>query len=364
MKKGSLVLMMLSIAFAVSCKKDNAAPAPAPAVPTDLSVSGTANCYIVSAPGSYMFKAVKGNSDTSVGTVAKAEVLWESYGTDATPSVGSLVAKVAVPDANPGVITFSTPETLENGNALIVAKDASGNILWSWHIWICKDYDAQATAQDYYNESGTMMDRNLGATSAVPGQASALGLLYQWGRKDPFLNSSSINQLTPAKATSDFRTVASSATTGTVEYVTQHPTTFVTDSRDWLHPQNDNLWKSPKTIYDPCPPGWQVPYEKDGQLIWLEAKKGKTKVCSFDKTVKGINFTGKLGEAASIWYPAAGYRRDNGSWDLVGNAGYWWSCSISGTDAASAQIDDEYYDDMAVLPSYRVFGQSVRCCKE
>ncbi len=110
MKKGSLVLMMLSIAFAVSCKKDNAAPtpapAPAPAVPTDLSVSGTANCYIVSAPGSYMFKAVKGNSDTSVGTVAKAEVLWESYGTDATPSVGSLVAKVAVPEANPGVITF------------------------------------------------------------------------------------------------------------------------------------------------------------------------------------------------------------------------------------------------------------------
>ena len=36
-----------------------------------------------------------------------------------------------------------------------------------------------------------MMDRNLGATSATPGNVGSLGLLYQWGRKDPFLGSSS-----------------------------------------------------------------------------------------------------------------------------------------------------------------------------
>ena len=35
------------------------------------------------------------------------------------------------------------------------------------------------------------MDRNMGAISASPGNIGALGLLYQWGRKDPFLGSSS-----------------------------------------------------------------------------------------------------------------------------------------------------------------------------
>ena len=29
------------------------------------------------------------------------------------------------------------------------------------------------------------MDRNLGALSATPNDAKALGLFYQWGRKDP-----------------------------------------------------------------------------------------------------------------------------------------------------------------------------------
>ena len=41
-------------------------------------VDGAANCYIVSAPGIYSFKTVQGNSATSVGSVASAEVLWES----------------------------------------------------------------------------------------------------------------------------------------------------------------------------------------------------------------------------------------------------------------------------------------------
>lgn len=369
MKKVSLLLAMLSIVFAVSCKKDTAPapePTPVPAGPTDLSAAGSANCYIVSKAGSYSFKAVKGNSNESVGSIAKVEVMWESYGTSTEPAVGSLIKEVTVSGENPGVITFSTPETLMNGNALIVARTESGNaILWSWHIWLCKDYDAQATAQVYDNASGTMMDRNLGATSATPGEVGALGLLYQWGRKDPFLGSSSINTLTPAKATSGFSTVASSATTGTLPYVTTHPTTFVTAERDWLNSKNDELWKSPKTIYDPCPPGWLVPYEKDSKkLIWLEASDGKTNKCTFNETSRGIDFTGKFGSAVSIWYPAAGYMNVNGTLDLVGNVGCWWSCGISGTDAACLQIDFDYFGDMMCLPTYRVFGQSVRCCKE
>jgi hypothetical protein len=54
-----------------------------------------------------------------------------------------VIAAVGVED---GYITFSTPETLKPGNALIAAKDADDVILWSWHIWIPA---AEVTAADY-----------------------------------------------------------------------------------------------------------------------------------------------------------------------------------------------------------------------
>ena len=57
----------------------------------NLSKSGTANCYIISKSGDYRFKAVKGNSSESVGAVASVKVLWESFGTSVTPTVGDLI---------------------------------------------------------------------------------------------------------------------------------------------------------------------------------------------------------------------------------------------------------------------------------
>ena len=52
---------------------------------SDLSSSASANCYIVSKEGLYKFKTVKGNSETSVGNVAFASILWETFGTDTIP---------------------------------------------------------------------------------------------------------------------------------------------------------------------------------------------------------------------------------------------------------------------------------------
>ena len=149
----------------------------------DLSLAASANCYIISEAGLYKFKTVKGNSTTSVGSVASASILWETFGTDTAPEPSDLISGVCYKD---GYIAFKTADTFKEGNAVIAAKDASGNILWSWHIWLTD----QPQAQVYNNDAGTMMDRNLGATSATPGDVGALGLLYQWGRKDPFLGSS------------------------------------------------------------------------------------------------------------------------------------------------------------------------------
>ena len=129
---------------------------------TNLSLSGSANCYIVSSVGLYKFKPVKGNSNESVGSVASASLLWETFGTDAAPMPSDLISGFCYKD---GYIAFQTADTFKEGNAVIAAKDADGNILWSWHIW----FTDQPLGQVYYNNAGVMMDRNLGSTSATPG---------------------------------------------------------------------------------------------------------------------------------------------------------------------------------------------------
>ena len=209
----------------------------------NLSVAGTANSYIVSKAGSYKYRTVKGNSRESVGVVASAEVLWEPFGTSETPSVGALVSDVRYEN---DYMIFSTPESFREGNAVIAAKDENGTILWSWHIWMTD----QPQEQVYYNNAGTMMDRNLGATSATPGDVGALGLLYQWGRKDPFLGSSSITSSVTAKSTIVWPSdISSSITNGTLEYAINHPTTYITFSNvisnfDWLYVSDDSYWHS------------------------------------------------------------------------------------------------------------------------
>ena len=99
----------------------------------DMSSSGSANCFIVSESGLYKFKTVKGNSNESVGSVAWASILWETFGTDTTPEMFDLISGFCYKD---GYIAFKTAETFKEGNAVVAAKDADGNILWSWHIWL------------------------------------------------------------------------------------------------------------------------------------------------------------------------------------------------------------------------------------
>lgn len=221
-----------------------------------------ANCYIVTKAGKYIFKTLKGNSSESVGSVASAEVLWETFGTHKAPEVGDLVKDVSY---NNGEITFKATD--RKGNAVIAAKDAAGNILWSWHIWL-----TDQPVEKVYPSTATMMDRNLGAISASSGNVGTIGLKYQWGRKDPFLGAASHNFNVEAKSTIAWPpSEESSATTGTILYATEHPTTFIDESaertnEDWYYTGNkstDNTrWTTSdkaKSIYDPCPAGWRVP---------------------------------------------------------------------------------------------------------
>lgn len=322
----------------------------------DLSASGTANCYIASKLNyPYKYKAtVKGNSEESIGVPKKVKVLWESFGTDETPSVNSVVSNVSLEQ---GYINFTAEH---DGNAVIAALNSDDEILWSWHIWVCNGYYPEIKAQEYKNNAGVIMDRNLGATSVTAGDVQALGLLYQWGRKDPFLGGCQISYNVISdqqKASSTLlwpTPVQSNSNNGTIQYSILHPTTFIIKNSynsDWFYSgdysTDGTRWKSStykKSIYDPCPIGWRVP---DGSHygLWATAfgSSSDIKYGPWDNTNNGMNFgTGngkdermQLGSSSIIWYPASGSIDDNtGNLHECGDYGYYWS-SFSAVGGAS-----------------------------
>ncbi len=327
-----------------------------PEVTGNLDAAGTANSYIVSDPGSYHFPAVKGNTDVSVGEVEDAVVLWESYGNSDYMGAGSVITNVKYSD---GRIYFDTPKRFHLGNAVIAARDAAGKILWSWHIWVT-DYP---TSQVYNNGAGVLMDRNLGATSIDAGSPTSFGLLYQWGRKDPFLNSYRIDASEYASSTITWpEPVLSSAETGTVEYTIQNPTTYIkthvsTPPYDWHYgTRNDGLWASQKTVYDPCPAGWRVP---DG------GSKGVWKVSGVTDFVfsEYYGFEFPISDPATSWYPASGFISYEGVLSLHGEYGFYWSV----TPEPSTQWS--YYMSIGLEGARlsgindRSYAYSVRCCQ-
>lgn len=327
---------------------------------TDLSLNGTANCYVVSMQGDYKFKAVKGNTDVSVGKVNSAEVLWESFGTDVLPDTGDIIASASFED---GYICFSTPDissdplkVFPKGNAVIAAKDSDGRILWSWHIWLA-DFEEQV----YYNGAGTFMDRNLGAVSNTPGDVGCLGLMYQWGRKDPFLGSSSISERVQAASTGNWYFSSEDVLPEDLNrYLVQYPTTFYTND-ETLMPED--AWTAKKTMNDPCPVGWKVP--SGGEVdVWVKALGiSDAFEMTYDSTNNGVNFSGKLGDDSVIWYPASGDLSDaTGKLTNVGVNGQYWS-SYGDINAYNFLFSCTGY----VLPARycrKYCGGSVRCVKE
>lgn len=339
----------------------------------NLSEAGTANCYLVSEAGTYKIQTVKGNSAESVGEVYRAETLWESFGTDVTPKEGALVGNVSYAD---GYITFST--TGVAGNAVIAAYDMFDSIVWSWHIW-CSPTELSAMTQDYYNDAGTkvftMMDRNLGATSGTPGSVGFLGLFYQWGRKDPFLGSCRIDKAVRAASTGEWpEAIGCDEFNGTVETAIANPTTFISSSStynsDWYYwttaydpGEKNTRWGHSKTIYDPCPAGWKLPFANGKNYPWRSAMPGTagsvTEGYSVNSTTKCLVLTDVFRTKTPCVYPLGGYYTTSNSLITVGEKALYHSAAPSG-----AKVVQLYLQPTKVNAWYtdgRALGCALRC---
>lgn len=165
------------------------------AATTDLSADGTANCYIARTNACYRFDAsVKGNGGDDGNTfyigyngvdikdASYADLLWEAtFDADKTRST-KIISGSPVYSPEEKAVYFVTGES--QGNAAISVHDAEGEILWSWHIWVSDDDVSTSVGNGL-----EWMDRNLGALNNNPDDIANRGMLYQWGRKDPFLPS-------------------------------------------------------------------------------------------------------------------------------------------------------------------------------
>lgn len=323
----------------------------------DLAEDGeTANCYVVSKAGSYKFPLVMGNNpEHTLSEISKVTVLWETDNTSASQTVGSIVKDVT---NNSRYVYFNTPSTLKNGNAVIAAWRKVGGkdtIVWSWHIWVCKDFDPDASAQTLRRKPKPMMDRNLGALSNSATSPLSNGFFYQWGRKDPFPGAIESYVAADGGAGTYMSTTAgalklepavNSTRSVTVDYVIAHPDVFITSTEGyWLPSAINTLWgveskyqggqiteKVYKSLHDPCPPGWKVPrahvmngtQHVESQEAWSGLSSTEYR---WEAYGRGIYLPTTQGET---WYPNNGYITKEGKVIMVGQYCCYWSCDPYG----------------------------------
>ena len=182
----------------------------------------------------------------------------------------------------------------------------------------------------------TWMDRNLGASQVATSSTdqNAYGDLYQWGRR------------------ADGHQCRTSPTTATLSSVDQPAhgnfITINSGNYDWRSPQNTNLWQGVNGVNNPCPSGYRIPTETElnnERLSW------------------GNNNAAVAFAAPLKWTLAGGRVSSNGSLVNVGNVGFYWSSTVSGTNSRYLLISSccAYVSGSG---NVRADASTVRCVKE
>lgn len=333
-----------------------------------------------------------------------------------TDAPGGMSASGAVKNAfvkfkGNGALLYVEPGSA-TGNA-VVAVSVGGQIKWSWHIWVT-NYDPNTatvslTDAEYPATNGSVwrytsstivatiaatganvfMDRNLGALSGTSGDVKTQGLLYQWGRKDPFMGKTNwiddSDEPDFYDAAGNVIEVAKLALTATpnagvpnnFEYSINNPLTFLIGATNialpWYSAANtieNDLWgydgttTYAKSMYDPCPVGWAVP--KAGAFNGLVRTASNIYQFSWDASITGAR---QYGAKATLgYYPAAGFRASGtGRLANPNTVLHMWT-SGSRDNAGTKQEAYEYRSSTGshtvnspVTPNN---GYSVRCVKE
>jgi len=320
------------------------------------------NCYIISTNEPINLPVAFANADKKIRVTENQPVSAKLVWMDGTNVIDNIQITGSGKNA-----TIKVTAGTQEGNAVVAATNSSGDVLWSWHIWVTnQNPEAEIKSNNYY----MFMDRNLGALQALPGNGS-FGLLYQWGRKDPFPGAD--------LGTGESRTVYDlSGTPSTIidilpvtvadniENAITNPHVFYTSAvapyYSWtgLDTSDNLLWSDEdgnKTPYDPCPDGWRVPLSGAGtRSPW----QGLTAGVSTDFIT---NMGWEWSQAG--YYPATGCRMsDTGMLADVAFRGFVWSATPYSANAYLFRFGNSANSVNASATNYRANGYAIRCVKE
>lgn len=301
----------------------------------------TANCYLVNAAGYYSLPLVYGNA------VKKGEQNAAAY-TNTTSVTGNnilktfvnhrgegitsayiykndgcqpkdaclvwqdekdLVTNIRLSDNGENLLFDVKKENIKQGNAVVAVRDNSGQIMWSWHIWVTdlKLGSGDIDVTNSKKKTFTFMSQNIGTcsptTTSYEGRSVQIRFkqnetgitrvatiiqrpdeilsdpgnqpYYQFGRKDPMPPYNEKGDKT-IYVTDDQYKFTTEDSQRSLDWSIQNPNRYIAaGNTDWCRQSYTNLWSannnayekstSPtddvgqKTIYDPSPVGYCVP---------------------------------------------------------------------------------------------------------
>lgn len=333
-------------------------------VPISSSMQPESNSYIIAPNSKGIYIPVSRANKSLLGVqlgsddVFTAELVWTDN--ENRISSSSNIAEISTGRKGSSGYIFVKPGSAE-GNAVVAVKK-DGQILWSWHIWVTEDTPAVLGSKN-------LMDRNLGAIGNTPGAVGTKGLLYQWGRKDPFPGSSGIdtgNDMTEptlytATGTTEIAKTPVSSASNFGNSVS-NPSTFYggtpANEFDWYSitpdTQNNDLWSNAvKTVYDPCPVGWRM--AKNDVWSGLTIENFPWDATNLGRT--NVDYGG--------FYPAVGQRNPTtGNINRVGVNGDSWTGTAVPYYSLSFSFTNSKLMRWDIYSSRRTYGFSVRCVKE
>lgn len=260
--------------------------------------------------------------------------------------------------------------SIQNGPNMAVAVSGTYDIIFNEQTdeLLVKSTSTAPSPDDYVDEYGINRGPGIEIDGVVWAPVNCgyhetdykWGKLYQWGRKygqgydcpwDKTYDDASV----PVKIQGSVNLAAGQSEENANKYYYQSVSPF-----DWCTTQDSHLWNvgtnnAPvKTEYDPCPAGWRVPTYNE--LLGLSQNRSSWTTSDGQN---GYWLSGKssyTSEVSQIFFPAAGYRRDDRE-DGVDRSrgGYYYS--------SSAQNFLMFYSSYFTFSTISV-GASVRCVKD
>ena len=387
----------------------------------EAAIENTANCYIISAPGTYRIPLVYGNAikgggtNSSAYTSSKTKVMGteefvlqefvdhndhkitspyinvQNAGDPATQAeivwsdVAGVVSNASVTGSRQNsFLEFTVNKNqLVNGNAVIAVKNASGTVMWSWHLWFTPKSSLKKIPFTSGGTTYNFMTDNLGwkytkwtgglkrevvvkieqqaetgekKTATITLKQAAgnnvregYGNLYQWGRKDPLPGTDTFYPNTGYKFNDGYVIVGDQVTdyTNPANVQRMEKRTIGLSIREpgimlpkvgggklsWTNHQYINLWSADNDkMYES-----ETPIKNGVKTIYDPSPVGfkVPDAYAFKDLSKGVavwenGYTLKVDNDKDIYFPAGGYRDGNDGVikGVGGYAMYWASAAL------------------------------------